>query len=129
MKPLLLLLMLCIGLGAFAQKSADTDTVVYGTASFYSKRLDGTKTATGEIFRNKKLTAASNHFKLNTWVRVTNLNNNKSVIVRINDRMHTKMVKKGRVVDVSRSAAKAIDMLRAGIVKVKVEAVPEGTTE
>ncbi|MGX8249641.1 septal ring lytic transglycosylase RlpA family protein, partial [Escherichia coli] len=81
----------------------DTVTRVYktvkGVASFYSKGLDGSKTATGEIFRNKKMTAASNNFKLNSWVRVTNLSNGKTVIVRINDRMHPKMAKKGRVID------------------------------
>jgi rare lipoprotein A len=129
MKPLFLAFLLCVGLNLFAQNSTDTETVIHGTASFYSKRLDGTKTSTGEVFRNKKLTGASNHFKLNTWVRVTNLSNNKSVIVRINDRMHTRMVKKGRVIDVSRSAAKTLGMLRAGIVKVKIEIVPKGTTE
>jgi len=100
---------------------------VYGVASFYSASLDGTKTATGEIFRNNKMTAASNHFKLNTWVRVTNLKNNKSVIVRINDRMHKNMSRKGRVIDLSRSAASKLSFLKGGVTKVKVETVTKGT--
>ncbi len=100
-----------------------------GIASFYSSNLDGTKTATGEIFRNSKFTAASNHFKLNTWVRVTNLKNNKTVIVRINDRMHPRMKRKGRVVDLSRAAAKQLGFMKSGLTKVKVEVVPKGTVE
>ncbi len=108
-------------------KSDTIGKVVTGKASFYSKSLDGTQTATGEIFRNKNMTAASNHFKLNSWVRVTNLSNGKSVIVRINDRMHPKMAKKGRVVDLSRSAASHLGFIIKGITKVKVEVVPKNT--
>lgn len=104
------------------------DTVVVGKAitgiaSFYSANLDGTKTATGERYRNAKLTAASNNFKLNTWVRITNLRNKKTVVVRINDRMHPRMKKKGRVVDLSREAARILDFMDDGLVKVKVEPI------
>jgi rare lipoprotein A (peptidoglycan hydrolase) len=95
--------------------------VITGIASFYSKNLDGTKTATGEYYRNAKLTAASNNLKLNTWVKVTNISNNKFVIVRINDRMHPRMAKKGRVVDLSRAAAKELDFMKKGLTKVRVE--------
>lgn len=112
-----------------APEKKDSFRTVNGIASFYSSNLDGTKTATGEIFRNSKLTAASNHFKLNTWVRVTNLRNNLSVIVRINDRMHRRMAKKGRVVDLSRAAAKQLNFLKRGLTKVMVEEVMKGTTE
>jgi rare lipoprotein A (peptidoglycan hydrolase) len=105
------------------------DESLTGIASFYSANLDGTKTATGEIFRNSKFTAASNHFKLNTWVRVTNLKNQRSVIVRINDRMHPKMKKKGRVVDLSRIAARQLNFIKSGLTKVMVEVVPKGTLE
>ena len=102
---------------------------ITGIASFYSANLDGTQTATGEIFRNSKFTAASNHLKLNTWVRVTNLKNNKTVIVRINDRMHPRMKKKGRVVDLSRVAARQLDFMKSGLTRVKVEVVPKGVVE
>ncbi len=97
--------------------------VLIGIASFYSKGLDGTKTATGEYYRNSKLTAASNNYKLNTWVKVTNLSNDKFVIVRINDRMHPRMAKRGRVVDLSRAAAKELDFMKKGLTRVKVEPI------
>ncbi len=103
--------------------------IVYGIASYYSRSLDGTKTATGETFRQTGMTAASNFFKLNTWVRVTNLRSGKSIIVRINDRMHPSMAKKGRVVDLSRKGATILDFLVKGLIKVKVEEVPKGTLE
>lgn len=105
------------------------EEVAYGIASFYSKSLEGTKTATGETFRHAKMTAASNHFKLGTWVRVINLRNGKSVIVRINDRMHKKMALRGRVVDLSYTAAQKLAFIKSGLVRVKVVAVPEGTEE
>jgi rare lipoprotein A (peptidoglycan hydrolase) len=94
---------------------------IKGVASFYSVSLDGTITATGEKFRNEKLTAASNNLPLNTWVLVTNSKNGKTVILRINDRMHPRMAKKGRVVDVSVRVARKLDFVEAGLTKVKVE--------
>ena len=100
------------------------DKSLFGIASFYSPNLEGTETATGEIFEHACLTAASNNFKLNTWVKVTNLRNGKSVVVRINDRMHPRMAEKGRVVDLTLSAAKKIGLtFLAGLAKVKVEPV------
>jgi flagellar biosynthetic protein FliO len=96
---------------------------INGIASFYSKSLDGTKTATGEIYRNSKMTGASNNLKLNTWVRVTNLSNGNTVIVRINDRMHPRMAKKGRVIDLSRAAAAELDFMKKGLTKVQLEVV------
>ncbi len=103
--------------------------IIHGIASFYSKSLDGTKTATGETFYQVRLTAASNSFPLNTWVRVTNLRNEKSVIVRVNDRMSKGMAKKGRVVDLSRTAAEKLNFIHRGLTKVMVEEVFKGTTE
>ena len=97
--------------------------IVKGKASFYSSNLHGTKTSTGEIFDNNKMTAASNSFKMNTWVLVTNLSNDKTVVVRINDRMHPKMAKKGRVIDLSHSAAKKLGFLKKGITKVEIEPI------
>ena len=110
-----------------SEKSIKT---VLGVASFYSRSFEGRKTATGEIFRHANLTAASNNFKLNTWIRVTNLKNGESVIVRINDRMHPTMAKKGRVVDLTSTAAKKIGLLgKNGVIKVKTEQVSKGTLE
>jgi rare lipoprotein A len=91
-----------------------------GKASFYSKNLHGTLTSTGERYDNNKMTAASNCFKLNTWVRVTNISNGKSITVRINDRMHPRMAKKGRVVDLSLIAAKTLNFIEKGITRVEV---------
>ncbi len=100
-----------------------TGKVVKGIASFYSANLDGTKTATGEVFRNSKFTGASNNLKLNTWVKVTNLKNGKTVVVRINDRMHPNMKKKGRVIDLSRAAAKKLDFMESGLTKVRLDVI------
>jgi len=96
---------------------------IIGISSFYSSNLNGTKTSTGERFYNNKYTAACNLFKLNTIVRVTNLRNGKTVMVRINDRMHPNMLRKGRVIDLSQSAAKQLIFKSKGLVKVKVEAI------
>ncbi len=96
---------------------------IQGISSFYSKNLDGTETSTGERFYNNKYTAASNLYKLNTIVRVTNLENGRSVLVRINDRMHPNMLKKGRVIDLSQSAAKQLVFRSQGLVKVMVDAI------
>lgn len=110
-------------------KTSESSKKIKGIASFYSKNLDGTKTATGEVFKNSKFTGASNHVKLNTWVRVTNLSNGNSVIVRINDRMHPRMAKKGRVIDLSRSAAAELDFMKKGLTKVQIEIVAAKTVD
>jgi rare lipoprotein A (peptidoglycan hydrolase) len=103
---------------------------VTGTASFYSANLHGTNTAKGERYSNKKYTAASNLFVLNSIVKVTSLKNGKSVLVRINDRMHPYMLKKGRVIDLSGVAAKKLAMSKHGdgLVKVVVEVVDKSVT-
>ena len=116
---------------AFGQRDANLNKakVIYGVASFYSKRLEGVRTATGETFHHNQLVAASNSFKLNSWVRITNIRNGKSVIVRINDRMGKAMQILGRVADVTISAAKQLDFINRGLARVKVEEVPTGTLE
>jgi rare lipoprotein A len=94
--------------------------LLYGTASFYSNSFNGKKTASGEIFSQQKMTAACNVLPLGTWIRVTNLRNGRSVLVKINDRLHTRMT---RVVDLSRSAAEKLSYIRSGLTRVKVEVV------
>lgn len=96
---------------------------VTGIASFYSRNLDGTLTSTGERYRNKKYTAACNLFKLNTLVRVTNMRNGATILVRINDRMHPSMLRKGRVIDLSGVGAHQLKTKSSGIVKVTLEAI------
>ncbi len=94
---------------------------IYGIASFYSNSFDGKPTSTGETFRQSGMTCASNNVPLNTWLKVTNLRNNKSVIVRTNDHMAPSMARKGRVTDLTLAAAKQLDFVNAGLTKVKVE--------
>jgi rare lipoprotein A (peptidoglycan hydrolase) len=96
---------------------------IVGISSFYNSNFNGTKTSTGERFYNNKYTAACNLYKLNTIVRVTNLRNGKTVLVRINDRMHPNMLRKGRVIDLSQSAAKQLVFKSKGLVKVSVDAI------
>ena len=92
--------------------------VLYGTASFYSNSFNGKKTANGEIYSQKKMTAACNVLPLGTWIRVTNLRNGRSVLVKINDRLHSRMK---RVVDLSRTAAEKLNYVRSGLTRVRVE--------
>ena len=92
--------------------------ILYGTASFYSNSFNGKKTANGEIYSQKKMTAACNVLPLGTWIRVTNLRNGRSVVVKTNDRLHARMT---RVVDLSRTAAEKLNYVRSGLTRVKVE--------
>lgn len=93
----------------------------FGIASYYAKKFEGRETTTGAIFRSALLTAACNTLPLNTWVRVTNLKNNLSVVVKINDRMHHL---NKRLIDLSPAAAKQIGFIGQGLAKVKVEVIP-----
>jgi rare lipoprotein A len=92
--------------------------VLFGTASYYADKFNGRQTANGEIYDGKKMTAACNSLPLGTWIRVTNLSNNRSVIVKTNDRLHPRMT---RVVDLSRTAAEKLGYIGKGLTKVKVE--------
>ena len=94
--------------------------VYYGIASYYADKFNGRPTANGEIYSHKKLTAACNILPLGTWIRVTNLKNNKSVIVKTNDRLHPRMK---RIVDLSRSAAEKLAYTGRGLTQVKVEVI------
>jgi len=99
--------------------------IVQGKATHYSRSLEGTKTAIGTRYLNHKFTAASNFFKLRTWVRVTRLSNGRSVTVFINDRMHPSMAGRGRVIDLSVAAAEALRFMGgAGVTRVRVEEIP-----
>ena len=100
------------------KKPLTKSRILYGTASYYSNKFNGRKTANGEIFRQDKMTAACNVLPLGTWVRVTNLRNNRTVLVKINDRLHHKMK---RVVDLTRSAAQKLGFINAGVTRVKVD--------
>lgn len=116
------LLLIGLGQGTLAQDRGNNSMskikLVYGTASYYSSKFEGKKTANGEIYRSQKMTAACNVLPLGTWLRVTNLRNGRSVIVKVNDRLHPRMK---RVVDLSYVAAQKLNYLRAGLTRVKVE--------
>jgi len=101
-----------------AELKDDAETGLHGHASFYAYGFHGRRTATGEIFRVEEFTAASNHFPLGTLVAVRRLDNNRCAIVKVNDRMHAKHRK--RIIDVSRGVAEYLDMIRAGVVLVRV---------
>ena len=92
--------------------------VQYGVASFYANKFNGKRTANGEIFSQKKLTAASNTLMLNVWVKVTNLRTNKCVIVKITDRMHRR---NKRLIDLSKAAARQLGYTGRGLTKVRVD--------
>lgn len=89
-------------------------------ASYYADYFHGRKTANGETFDMYELTAAHKTLPFGTLVKVTNLKNNKEVIVRINDRGP---YIKGREIDLSLQGAEELDMIKAGVVPVKIELV------
>ncbi len=91
-----------------------------GTASFYGKRFHGRRTANGERFDMRAMTAAHRTLPFGSKVRVTNPRNGKQVIVRINDRGP---FAKGRAIDLSRAAAEEIGMIRRGHARVEMELV------
>ncbi|HEX2608590.1 MAG TPA: septal ring lytic transglycosylase RlpA family protein [Flavisolibacter sp.] len=98
--------------------------VYYGIASYYADKFNGRPTANGEIYDQQKFTAACNVLPLGTWIRVTNLNNNKTVIVKTNDRLHPRMK---RIVDLSKIAAKKLGYTGRGLTQVKVEVIDKKT--
>jgi len=93
-----------------------------GMASYYGARFAGRRTASGERFDPRALTAAHPELPFGTRVRVTNLDNGRSITVRINDRGP---FAGGRIVDLSWGAARALDMLRRGVARVRLEVLQD----
>ena len=128
MKPAFIAGALLVGAFFFTCHSFASDSITiarkkfpkiqYGVASYYHDKFQNRLTASGEKFDQKKMTAAHNGLPLNTWIRVTNLTNNKSVIVRVNDRLHRKNT---RLVDLSNVAATSLGYRSTGITRVRVE--------
>ncbi|MBI1858150.1 MAG: septal ring lytic transglycosylase RlpA family protein [Candidatus Melainabacteria bacterium] len=100
--------------------------VYYGKASWYGWKFHGRKTSNGERFNKNKLTAAHNFLPFNTIVKVTNLTNDRSVKVRINDRGPFKA---GRIIDLSEKAAEVIDAKQIGIIDVKIQVLSKADVE
>lgn len=105
---------------SFTEVKKTADHAWTGIASYYHPKFNGRKTSTGEIFSNQKFTAANNFLKLGTLVRVTNLFNGKSVVVKINDRMNKK---NRRLIDLSQAAARQLGLIQQGIGEVAMEVV------
>ncbi len=101
---------------AFSQDSIKTsDSLIFGKATYYGRKFNGRKTASGERYSNKAYTAAHASFPFKTKIRVTNTLNNKQVDVVINDRCRRK---NKNVVDLSYIAAKDIEMLGHGVIPI-----------
>ena len=89
-----------------------------GSASYYSSSMNGRKTSSGEIFNNNLLTAAHKSMKLGTMVKVTNIKNDSTVVLKVNDRLSKSS---SHVIDVTLAAAKKLNFVRNGIATVTVE--------
>jgi rare lipoprotein A len=97
--------------------------VEHGVASWYGPDFHGGRTATGETYDMNAMTGAHPTLPLPAWVRVTNLENGRSVVVRLNDRGP---FSKNRIIDLSRAAAEQLDMIRTGTAKVEVRSLSGG---
>lgn len=102
-----------------------TGFVQTGRASWYGKKFHGRKTANGETYDMYAMTAAHKTLPLGTWVRVHNLENNRKIVVRINDRGPFVY---GRIIDLSYTGAKKLGVLGPGTAKVKVTALGRATS-
>jgi rare lipoprotein A len=91
-----------------------------GKASFYAKKFNGRSTSCGEKFSSEELTAAHRSLPYNTMIEVTNLSNNKSVVVRVNDRGP---YSRSRLLDLSHAAADQLGMIKKGIAQVRMRVV------
>ena len=118
----LLLLMAC-GSATTRPEPAryDADGLEHGMATWYGERHQGGPTASGERFDMRAMTAAHKTLPMQTRVRVTNLKNGRQVVVRINDRGP---YARGRIIDVSKAAARELGMIDDGVVPVTVEILP-----
>ncbi|WP_196890645.1 septal ring lytic transglycosylase RlpA family protein [Aureivirga marina] len=117
MKKNLKFLMFIICVGTFAQEGYKAK----GKASYYNDKYNGAKTANGEKYSNKKYTAAHLTLPFGTLLKVTNPENQKSVIVRVNDRGPSK--KSGRIIDLSKIAAQELEIIKKGVAEVELKEV------
>jgi len=95
-----------------------------GVASWYGPDFHGGRTATGETYDMNALSGAHPTLPLPTWVRVTNLQNDRSIVIRLNDRGP---FSKNRIIDLSRAAAEQLDMIRSGTALVEVQSLAAGS--
>uniref|UniRef100_A0A832G1E4 Probable endolytic peptidoglycan transglycosylase RlpA n=1 Tax=Ignavibacterium album TaxID=591197 RepID=A0A832G1E4_9BACT len=97
--------------------SENLEFIEQGVASYYADKYHGKKTSSGEIYNMNDMTAAHPSLPFGIFLLVKNIKNNKSVIVRVNDRMPDF---KNRIIDLSLAAAKKLDMISEGTVEVKI---------
>ena len=95
----------------------------YGIASYYGEKYHGRTTASGEVFDMNKVSAAHREHPFGTIARITNLKNNRKIVLRINDRGP---FIEGRIIDLSYAAAKELDFIKEGIIEVKIEILKWG---
>lgn len=126
-KKILINMILMIGLvlfGALCEAKLSNEIKVIssevGRASYYSDRYQGKRTASGEVYDKSKLTAVHKDYPFGTMLKVTNLQNQHSVIVKVNDRAK---LGANHVLDLSKQAAKELNFIRAGWATVKVEQI------
>ncbi|MCC6458918.1 MAG: septal ring lytic transglycosylase RlpA family protein [Saprospiraceae bacterium] len=110
-----------LAMGAFAQDSREE----FGKCGYYADALHGRKTSSGEIYDKSGLTCAHKTLPFGTMIRVTRMDNKKSVVVKVNDRGP---YLDGYVTDVSRKAAEALGLVRDGVTRVKLEIVENKTS-
>lgn len=115
-----LIVLLCLNYFSIGQN----DTIT-GLASYYAKRFEGRRTASGEKFRNDSLTAAHKTLPFGSIVKVTNLKNDSVVMVRVNDRL-PKYSK--RDIDLTIKAAKQLNFIKSGLAKVRLEVISDTTS-
>lgn len=125
MKKILFTLLLIF---TFNYSFADSYPEIIGEASYYSNRLHGRKTSSGELYNMHKFTCAHKTYPFGTVLKVTNLKNNAFIHVTVNDRGP---YAKSRIVDLSMAAAKELNMVQSGVARVKVEimSMPERKTK
>jgi hypothetical protein len=102
------------------------ERVFYAVTSYYSKRFHSKNTANGESHANEAYTAAHKKLPFNTLLRITNEDNGKTVLVRVNDRGP---FRRGRDLDISWFAAKELGILKDGVKKLKVEVLKESVVQ
>lgn len=117
---ILVIIMMISTLGVYSFSNNTKDAKKTSYASYYHDKFNGRKTANGEIFDNSKFTAANRTLPFGTKVRVTNLNNGKEVVVRINDRgpYHA-----SRSLDMSKAAFDEIGNIASGTIPIEYEIV------
>jgi rare lipoprotein A len=104
--------------------SNEAQRTQFGLASWYGPGFHGEETASGEIFDQRKMVAAHRTLPLGSVIRVTNLENNRRVTLRVIDRgPYGRNFRKGTIVDVSRGAARRLGFIKDGLVRVRVDLI------